>query len=476
MDYWKRLLVLPEATPQDRQDAARLALQLRQLEFAEEQIQPLLAANPETPEILELAAELAIQKGDRDTALAFAGRLLARNPQHHSAPLLQAQLLFSSPVAQQQQQGKRQLQNLAKGTDAPALNALRALTGGTLSAEERASLASALAAHPAARIDDQLTAVSIRIAPEPAAKERLIDAAVQRFASADGEALTSLGRWTNQHGEALRTLGIISEERAGTHADLFLVRLDALASLGKWAEIQASLAREPNPLSPTHREVFLARAAQELGEVATAEVHWRRALLAAGQNPQLILYVAQYATKIGTPKIVEKAYRQLAANPAWTLRATSALVPIVESHGDSRALRDLLRQLTRLAPAEAAPRNDAAYLDLLLNEDVSAARTTAEALVRKHPEMLAYRTTLALAHLRSDEPQKARELFSGIRVNWEQCPPGWRAVHAATLAASGELQEAEAIALALPRDKLKAEERELLEALLGEEKATPSFR
>jgi tetratricopeptide (TPR) repeat protein len=290
---------------------------------------------------------------------------------------------------------------------------------------------------------------------EPALRAGSIDQAVAQFSKNGPEDLLALGRWLLQQGEAARVLEVIGAAEALSRQELFLVRLDALASLGRWEEIRQTIEKEKPPIKPLYAEVFQARAAKELGQLREANAHWTLALSHALPNLEQNLYLARYAEKMGEHRVAAKAWRQVARTPAWALRANLAALPSLEKDGDTRGLREAVQQLTRLAPNDPAPCNDAAYLDLLLQENVKAATATAEQLCHAHPEVLAYRTTLALAYLRTHRLAEALALYERVEVPWDKAPARSQAIHAAVLAASGRI-EAPAVpdsALLLPEER-----------------------
>jgi hypothetical protein len=438
LNYWKGLLAQPGATAEDRLAAARLALQGERFDFAEEQLALLLAADPPAVETLELAAQAAWQKKKPTEALKFLERLLKQAPSNEGARLLHGQILAWSPDREQGEQGARELLQLGQGDDAAALRALQTLAQRpNLSVEEIGQAADRLAKHPLAQTADKLAALPLRWLVEPTQRAGLIKQAVAQFGKGGPEDRIALGRWLLQQGEPARVLEVVGAEEALTRQELFLVRLDALASLGRWAEIKETIEREKAPIKPLYAEVFQARAAKEMGQLREANAHWTLALSHALPTLEENLYLARYAEKMGEPRVAAKAWRQVARTPAWTLRANLAALPSLEKDGDTRGLREAVQQLARLVPDDPAPRNDAAYLDLLLQENVKAATATAEQLVKEHPEMLAYRTTLALSYLRGGRAAEAAKVYAGLEVPWEKAPARSQAIHAAVLAASG---------------------------------------
>jgi hypothetical protein len=73
------------------------------------------------------------------------------------------------------------------------------------------------------------------------------------------------------------------------------------------------------------------------------------------------------------------------------------------------------KQVELIVLGVPATENDLAYLNLLLKNEVDASGHIAEKLVREHPQMLAYRTTLALAYLRSNDAAGAKKA-SDLRI------------------------------------------------------------
>jgi len=435
---WRTLLSFPSATIADRRDAVRFCLTVDQLDFAQEQLSILLQAEPQNPETLELAAQLALQKGDRGAALEFTRRLLSLKPADPHLLLRQARLTLLSPDTREQRQGRDALFALSEGSGEVALEALQALAGWPALPPDRAeTVAAGLEKHPAAHLEQRLAAVALRIRVHPLQRAELVEGAIAQAAGASPDELPLLGRWLLQHGAPERVLDLITPAAALTRQDLFLVRADALAALGRWAEIQETLKTEKTPLDPSYVEIFLARAARELGEDRTAEAHWLAALSAAQKPPQT-LFVAQYAEKTGNRGIAIKAWRELARVPGWGIKAHLSLLPLLEATGDTLALRDAVRELVKISPHDPSPRNDLAYLDLLLKENVPAALKVATELFRLHPDLLAYRNTLALAYLRSGAPENAEELYRKVHAEWSRALPRFQAVRAAALAKSIE--------------------------------------
>src|SRR4051794_24086785 len=145
--------------------------------------------------------------------------------------------MASSPDPAQKERGVRELHALSEAHDAAALSALQTLAQtADLPPSEASFVAGRLAVHPLATTADKLTAMTLHWQIDPALRAGLIGQAVTQFSTSGPEDLVALGRWLLQQGEAARVLEVIGAAQALTRQELFLVRLDALAALGRWAE------------------------------------------------------------------------------------------------------------------------------------------------------------------------------------------------------------------------------------------------
>ena len=105
-----------------------------------------------------------------------------------------------------------------------------------------------------------------------------------------------------------------------------------------------------------------------------------------------------------------------------------------------------------------------AYLNLLLNDDVEKNFTLAKNLADKYPNRLSYRVTAALGYLRQHNASSALAQFNApVPIDWTRTQPAWRAVYAATLLANDRNDEARKMIATIPRDRLSAQERALIE-------------
>jgi tetratricopeptide (TPR) repeat protein len=461
--YWREVLKNSGATPRDREEAIQAALRYRAWDFAREQLQAAMGRPPVAPLIYRLASDYYAAQGDLKQGVHFARQAFEAARQDGTNVLFLAQRLLLTRGAAEAAEARTLLNihgNHPGRTGAEALVAQA--TAFNLSAADLASIIARLREHPARTLAHEFLAFDLELKVRPDERTRIIAAAVSRYAGGDDEALLALGRWLRNLGENEAVLKHLPLERALKSQDLYLVHLDALAGSGQWPAVEAALDHPRAPLDQFYLSLYKVRAQMEQGRTELAGVNWALAHQRAAANAEQTLYLAQYAEKIGAHAEAIRAYRRVAELLPNHRPSLLALLQLVERTGDTREMRDVVGLIVQRFPEDAAAQGDFAYLNALLNENLETAAQTGELLVRAQPEMLAHRVTLALAWLRAGRAGDAAKLLAPLKVDWNQARPGWRAVFAATLAATGDAAGAQRIVDALPLDALRPEERALV--------------
>lgn len=410
-----------------------------------------------------IAARWAATEGSGERARDFAARAVKLEPDNQEGLLLRTLLLLSSGRDDLSQQGIRAALELGKERSREGLEAitqLAMLRGVPL--DVAGKLVPLLQQHPLATEQHRILAFSIAIAIHPEQKAELLDAEVRKYRKAEPAARCAFGNWLRAHGEFERTLDVIPVDEAFKRQDLLRVSLDALAGLGRWSEIERILQMKDVPLTPAVKELYLARSAEELGSKTVAELHWRRAHLAAGPNPEMMKEIADYAEKCGHFDEAEVAYRSLSANSITARPALEGLLRIARGRGDLEMLCDTLKKMHTRWPQDDSVKNDLAYFSLLLGRAVDESLAVAKELVARSPRNLPHLTTLALAEIRKNEPDQALAVYQGLNIPWDRIGTSQRAVHVAALGINLRTAEAVAEAAALRWEELLPQERELI--------------
>ena len=482
LTFFETLIGSPHGSPQDRVDLIRLALRTGQLGIVQNHLIVLLgdARMAHRSDVLLLAADWHGRSGDRSRAVGFAREALAQSRddgQTAEAKLQLARLLLQSadrtaqaPDSRQQDEAKRHLWDLAGRPDRSGLAALLSLGDACKAAaspDEATRLGELLCRHPQAGDEQRLLGLAWRLRSDPDHRKMILEEAISTFCKGGPARIAAIGRWLVQQQESRRALGLIPLATARENKDLFLIYVDALADLGRWQDLQVLLAgKVPLPIDPTIRKIYELRTSLALGRNDEAQQHWAEVHQSMRKaEPEIIFYVAQYAERLGRLDEAAKALRLLTGISGSERTGYLGLIRLTEQSGDTRKLRDQLKEFAGRFPNEFEPQNDLAYLDLLLNENVKPALEGSAQRVKRFPEILAYRTTLALAYLRSGNASAARKVYGEIETDWSTAKPGWHAVYAAVLAASGEQALAGTHASQIDAARLKPEERALIAGL-----------
>jgi tetratricopeptide (TPR) repeat protein len=270
--------------------------------------------------------------------------------------------------------------------------------------------------HPLANEQGRILAFSIELALHPSERAALLDAAVQNYRKAEPAARCAFGMWLHLHKEYERMLVLIPIEEGFKRQDLLRVCLEALTGLGRFSEIQRILETKDVPLDLAFKELYLARTAEELGSATEAELHWRRAHLAAGPSSAQMKEIASYAEKFGRLDQAEIALRSLSANASTARIAMEGLMRIAQRRGDLPMLHDTLKKMRERWPQDDSVKNDLAYVSLLMGRAVDESLAVAKQLVARSPKSLPHRTTLALAAIRKNDAAGAISVYHGLQI------------------------------------------------------------
>jgi len=465
LEIWQKVLTLRQCTNQDREDYADLLVRTNRLSLAEKVIDQLLKNNPDT-RALQLAARYCRKIGDANRAIQYGRIALDHAPGDYATRFQLAEFLAQSMDAREQDEARKMLWDIAGQPSPYKKSALEALaTAPKLSADERNRLLQELSALAPKTIKDDLLAADLRFQLHPDDGAKIYREEIERWQNGKTEEIVHLARWLNSHLQAELVLTTFPIERALQDNQLLLARMDALATLQSWNEIDDLLNRNDITLDPSVIESFRARTAQERKATLDAEVHWNHAISLAGTDPYKLGFVANFAEQSHATTAALKAYEQLARFPEQADIAYRGTQRVSQQSGETATQRTAMAKIVTLSPDDPNAADQLAYLSLLLNQDVDKNLATAKQLAEKYPNRLSYRVTVALGYLRQHDPASALAQFKAREpIDWKKTLPAWRAVYAAALLASDRNDEARGILVTIPRDRLNAQERELIES------------
>ena len=465
LELWQKVLALPQCTIRDREDYAELLIKTNRLNLAEKVIDPLLKDNPDT-KALQLAARYARKIGDNVKAGEYL-RIASKRAPDDDAPRFQlAEVLAQSTDAADQAEARKILWELAARPNVYKKAAVEALGAAPeLTTDERKRLLQELMALTPKTAKDDLLAADMRVQLQPDEAARIYREEVERWRNGQSQELLDLARWLNAHQQPELVLSTFPVERTLEDNQLLLARLDALATLQRWNDIDGVLNRTDVTLDPSVIESFRARTALERNANLDAEVHWNHAISLAASDPYKLRFVANFAEQSRATAAALKAYEQLARFPEHADFAYRGTQRVSQRSGDTAVQRTAMSKISARAPEDPNAADQLAYLNLLLGEDVDQNFAVAKKLAEQYPNRLSYRVTTALGYLRQHDPASAMAQFKGpVSIDWKRTLPAWRAVYAAALFASDRNDEARTIIATISRDRLNPQERELIES------------
>ncbi len=427
----------------------------------------LQKADPQNPATWLLEAKIRFNQQQWPEALNETKRVLDSGNAPPEAHLLYAAAAMNSGDPVLARDGLQHLSTLMERTDELGLQALRLLGNyPMLTAAEAATVAQKLENHPLATRGDKLLALRLDSLQPGASQEDLVKAARDLFPPNDPDVMNVVALWLMRQGKYAAVLQLIDSQTALSRKDLFLLRSDAMAAMGQWQAIEKSLeSTDPRPPLPeAERLMYQARALTELGQSAQAQIAWERAMNSVGNEPGKLLDMAEYAVKLKLDNVARPAFQQLLKEPDQRRAAYEQLAQLEHRARDTKALHQLLLDMAKAYPDDLAVRSDVLYTGFLLGEagpeQVAAAR---KLVADSKAPYLAFRVTLALGLLESDQPAEALKVFDDVTDStWPAANAGWNAVYVGVLRANGQRSKADRLEQSINANALLMEEKKLL--------------
>src|SRR2546423_490235 len=494
---------------EDLQDEAAIAIATDEIARAENAVHALLRADHADPVGLLLAAQLSIQNGSADDARSSLRKIFENNnateQQQLQAALMELSLASGSAGADEGlTDAWSRIEKIAHGKSASARDALVLLAQRSVApasdgtrpiAMTTDEIRTALENHPLSKAPQKLLALDLQERLDASRRGELLSKGIAEFKNGDAEELLALATWLNGKKEFEKMLEAIPLEKALTSRELFLQYLDALGALNRWSEVKQLLQSDRFPLDQAVQKMYLARCNAQLGEKTAAENNWQRALEAAG-DPGKLITVGEYAERNGVLDVAKSAFANAAQQSPKLRVAQQGRLRMAQRTGDTNKIHEVLAEMLKIWPRDAAIQNDEGYTRLLLIhpeqtrerskiEDRRSPQTgqspssqlptpadeldqiarAAATLVERNPRSLPHRTFLALARLKQNRAADALAVYEKITVARNALTPSALAIHAVVLAANGRVEEAQAEARQVKIDNLLPEERSLIDRL-----------
>lgn len=245
-------------------------------------------------------------------------------------------------------------------------------------------------------------------------------------------------RWLSEKNRPGDTLSFIFPDEARSSRTAFLVRAEALSSVGDWHGL-ADLVEAGSPVNEPVTFLLRARADWNLDRKTSARIHWKRAIRAA--VPRVILAeTLEQVDKAGQQELADETLLELCGEPSSAEYALRVARWRFTQRGEPRLRQEALRRViassirsTIVADAERQQR-------LLAGKKVNP-EETGRALAEA-PAEIDFRLTHALALLVAGRTAEARLALGPCEPLKNQLLPAQKAIVAAVLGGSGSQSEA----------------------------------
>jgi tetratricopeptide (TPR) repeat protein len=463
LQYWQSLVEMGQATRQDRLDFAGQALELNHLEQAADQVKSVLAQYPKDIAALRLRIRIIERLGDPSRAIGAARAALEVDPVDESLQYTLGELLLTTPTeATSPSEGTHLLWGLALGSGPwhdDSVNQLIACTNLTRAENEilireikRGNMSTGMVTLNVARLQAKI---------EPERQAEIIEETLRKLRpTTDLDLIGHTVVWLMDCEAFAAVLRFLPMEMAQSRSSFLSARLEALSGLERWDELQSLLDSPPSLLEPVHVHCLRALVSARTGRQPKPSFHFERALEVAGRNPVRLQLVARYGEFVGLPEIAIEAWKRLLPNPTTALHAARQIMRLSQPMDDIRLLRDTLARVADFVPNDAPVVSQVAYWNLVLGENVPAARSSLARLAAANPKEARYRVSLALGELRALNPTAALALLEQEPIEWDQVDDRQRAVYVAILGANEQREAARKIARTVNLAVLRAPERD----------------
>lgn len=459
----------PGATAEDHQRLASLAVGLGNLEMVQQEMEWLEKHAPEAPETLRISAEYSFRRGDHAKSERWLRSLLQTNPDHADGQALLAEILVHSALPPRVAEGREILARLARLPTRQGIESLRKLARfDDLSMIEARMVQEMLERHPLRRPEDELTLASLQMQVTPYKRAEIIREA------AEGEGLGSARlAWLNRQQAFEKVLELTARGDGGLVLESLLARLDALAGLGRWKEVEGLLGQSGTVLPDLYQKMYFARASTAQGQDRLAELYWNQALTAARSDVTKLALLADYAERTDNVAISAKAWREIVNGPNRTRLAEEKLLRLYKQLRSTEGLQKLLGEMAMRYPGDVQVENDYLYIQFLSGK--TSELESAKKLFEKEGKNFAVRCTFALGLAMSEKPAEAAALFKDVTVPWGLASEGLKAVYISILAGGGYIDHARQLEKEVKKNALLPEEGLLLERAVAGRKPSAFY-
>ena len=465
---------------------AGAALKTSGAEAAEQILKGLDPAARNSAAYHSVAAEIAVEKRDPASAESHWAEASRLEPEEkrHRLNLASVRLESKTPAVRE-----TALEALREMRERPAtsIEALRLLLADALrrrEAPEAREIADALVADQHGTFPDKLARLTtLRQIHDAAAGPYLLE--LRDAAVSDPAALYTLLIWMNANDLSLMVAEWVRRMPPEIIAKppVCLGVAEAYLRVGDWQKLEEFTESSKWAEMDYLRRAFLARALERLGEEEEESTReWTEAVSFARGRADALERLARFAVQMNWDKRAEEIMWTLSALPQSPRWVTDSLWQDAFRRGDTAHLQKLSGFMAKKDPAGVGPRNNYAFLSLLIRTDEGHPHRVAENLHREYPENALIASTYGLSLYQQGRAEEAVALMTALKPE-DLRQPEVALYHAIFLIAAGHAEQAEEYVKLSAKWPMLPEEKALLdrvkatrpsEAASGKETSRPA--
>ena len=444
VSYWKMLAQASSLTLEDHHQFVNAALESGQFQIAEEQLLALKKLDPGNRETrVQTRRSLELQNRF-DEAILLARESLALAPAEPGSHFSLATLLSRSVEPTNQAAGRAILWQFSTSTNAYQMAAIDFLMDrGGLTLSECATLAEALGKRTQASAADGLRLAELHLQLAPTNLLRIAEILTEPVRQQSSLFDTLLvADWLQSKGLPSNVLAFCEESVIRTNLNLLRPRIEALASLHRYAEIESILDTRERDLGPVVYGAYWALLNATKGNSTAAEAALRQALKASADNTVALRVISRAAENARRPAIAMASELQLLRHPGGALSSARNLIRLLGPTPGTLQASEVMEKIVEALPYETAYALELCYLRSLLGDDLPRVQKSldeSEARLGPLPEI---QIVKALVLARTEQASTALGLLESGGIDWDAAPARWRAVYTFVLGKSRQSEAA----------------------------------
>lgn len=458
--FWRMLAEVTPLSPEDRRAFAEAAMDQGQLSVAQEQLLTLSKLDPKDLATRHLALQLMQLQNRTADAIPVARSTLSLAPDDPRSRLILASLLAQTTNSSLQSESRRIYWDLAFSTNAlrePAIDAL--ILDSALTRGQNIRLVQELAKRTNNTLGDGLRLAELHWKLDPS---NLVSIATSLAAPVQRQTnlvdTLRVAAWLAGKDLPEHVLSFCESSVIRTNPALLPSRIEALAQLKRWPEVEDLLVRHEKDLGPIFFKCYQALLTATRGDRARAESILRAALATAGTRREPLRLVSRAAENARLPDVAIAAERLLLGLPGQALVSSRNLFRLLGPRPEVRMARDLFVEMINALPGDPAVIIEACYLQGVLAENLPQCRQLLEELGPKIGSFPEAQISLALVQAQSGNTTAALSALESTEIHWDTAPSRWRAVYALVLGKADQREAARRMAASVDRRELRDQE------------------